>query len=251
MELGDKRISWRGESDRGRRVLGARHKWMLLAFLVLLPCARANAQTSATEFFPEIDTNIKLNSSVQIVFQVKDTREGGDPTQAEFGPSIEFYLKPLIRLKNITAFDLDDAKSRPILVAVGYRYLASPDKAGVNRIEPVVTFHLPTKGRLLITDRNRADLDWSNGNFTWRYRNRVTIERRITIRSYHPAPYVSAEFFYESRFNKWSTTALYAGCLFGLGKHAQLNPYYEHENNTGNRPNQQVKAGGLILDLFF
>ena len=222
-----------------------------MAFLVLLSRARASAQTSATEFFPEIDTYLKVNSSIRFVFQVKDTREGGDPTQAEFGPSIEFYLKPLLKLKKITAFDLDDAKSRPLIVAMGYRYLASPDKAGVNRVEPLITFHFPTKGQFLITDRNRGDLDWSNGAFTWRYRNRVTVERRLTIRSYHPAPYASAEFFYESQFNKWSTTALYAGCLFGLGKRVQLDPYYEHENNTGKRPNQQVNAGGLILNLFF
>ena len=245
-------ISGRPEGHPGEQeIIRVRQKWVLMALLVMLPCARASAQTSATEFFPEVDTYLKVNSSVRFVFQMKDTREGGDPTQAEFGPSIEFYLKPLIKLKRISAFDLDDAKSRPLVVAIGYRYLASPDKAGVNRVEPVVTFHLPTKGRFLVTDRNRADLDWSNGAFTWRYRNRVTVERRLTIRSYHPAPYASAEFFYESQFNKWSTTALYAGCLFGLGKRVQLDPYYEHENNTGKRPNQQVNAGGIVLSLFF
>jgi hypothetical protein len=136
-------------------------------------------------------------------------------------------------------------------VAIGYRYLASPDEAYVSRVEPVVTFHLPTKGGFLLTDRNRGDLDWSNGAFTWRYRNQVTIERRVTIRSYHPAPYASAESFYESQFNKWSTTALYAGCLLGLGKHFELDPYYEHENNTGKPPNRQIEAGGIKLDLFF
>jgi hypothetical protein len=30
-----------------------------------------------------------------------------------------------------------------------------------------------------------------------------------------------------------------------LAKHLQLDPYYEHLNNTGNRPNQQVNAAGL------
>jgi hypothetical protein len=56
---------------------------------------------------------------VRFVFQAKDTREGGDPAQAEIGPSIEFCLKPLLKLKNVRVFDLDDAKSRPLVLAVG------------------------------------------------------------------------------------------------------------------------------------
>jgi hypothetical protein len=225
----------------------------MAGLLVLLPCtcSSAFAQNSTTEFLPEIDANFKLNSYMRFVFQAKDTREGGDPTEAEVGPSVEFYLKPLLKLKNVTHFDLDDAKSRPLVLAVGYRWVPSPGKPTINRMEPVLTFHIPTTARLLITDRNRADLDWSNGSFNWRYRNRLTVERRFTISNYHPAPYISAEAFYESQYTKWSSTNLYAGCLLPVGKHVEFDPYYEHENNTGKHPNQQVNAIGLILNLFF
>lgn len=226
-------------------------RWLWVAPFLLLVCAPARAQTSVAEFFPEIDTYFKLNSSVQFVFQAKQTREGGDPTQAEVGPSIEFYLKPLVRLKKVTVFDLNDAKSRPLVLAVGYRYVPTPGKPTVNRLEPVLTFHIPMTARILISDRNRGDLDWSNGKFTWRYRNRLTVERRVTIGSYHPAPYASAEVFYQSKYSKWSSTNLYAGCLLPVGKHVELDPYYEHENNTGPHPNQQVNAAGLVLNLFF
>jgi hypothetical protein len=229
----------------------AHKKFWRWAPLVCFACLPARAQTSTTEFLPEVDTYLRLNSNVHFVFQAKQTREGGDPTQAELGPSVEFYLKPLVKLKSTTVFDLDDAKSRPLVLSIGYRYLPSPDKPSINRMEPVVTFHFPTAGRILISDRNRADLDWSNGSFTWRYRNRLTLERRFTIHSYHPAPYASAEVFYESKYAKWSTTALYAGCLFPVGKHVQLDPYYEHENNTGKSPNQQVNAFGLAMYLYF
>lgn len=226
-------------------------RWLWVAPLLLLVCPPARAQTSVAEFLPEVDTYFKLNSNVRLVFQAKQTREGGDPTQAEVGPSIEFYLKPLVRLKKVTAFDLNDAKSRPLVLAVGYRYVPSPDKATVNRLEPVLTFHVPITARILISDRNRGDLDWSNGKFTWRYRNKLTAERRFTINSYHPAPYVSAEVFYESQYSKWSSTNLYAGCLLPVGKHVEFDPYYEHENNTGKHPNSQVNAVGLVLNLFF
>lgn len=223
----------------------------MAALLLLVRCSPASAQSSVTEFFPEIDAYFKLNSNIRFVFQAKDTREGGDPTQAEIGPSIEFFLKPLLRLKKVTRFDLDDAKSRPLVLAIGYRYVPTAGKPTVNRLEPVLTFHLPLVAQILLSDRNRADLDWSTGNFTWRYRNRVTLERRIALRSYHPAPYASAEVFYESKYSKWSTTALYVGCLFPVGKHIELDPYYEHENNTGKPPNQIINAAGLVLNLHF
>jgi hypothetical protein len=228
-----------------------RGKWLIAALFLLFRCSSAFAQSSVTEFFPEIDAYFKPNSDIRFVFQAKETREGGDPTQAEIGPSIEFYLKPLLRLKSVTAFDLDDAKSRPLVLAIGYRYVPTPGKPTVNRLEPVLTFHFPLMAQILLSDRNRADLDWSSGSFTWRYRNRVTLERRIAIHSYHPAPYVSAEVFYESKYSKWSTTALYAGCLLPVGKHIELDPYYEHENNTGKSPNQVINAAGLVLSLHF
>ena len=226
-------------------------QFLLAAFLVLCPCAYAFAQTSTTEFLPEIDSYVQLHPDVRFEFQAKQTREGGEPTQAELGPSLSFYLKPLLKLKDFAKFDLDLSKSRPLVLSIGYRYLASPDGPAVNRMEPVAIFHVPLKGRILISDRNRADLDWSKGKFTWRYRNQVTVERRIAIRDYHPAPYVSAEVFYESKYAKWSTTALYAGCIFPAGTHVEFNTYFEHENNTGKSPNQQVNSVGLILSLYF
>ena len=209
--------SWFWKDHEARRV---RNRLLMGAPLLLLPCLPARAQTTTTEFFPEFDTYFKPTSKVRIVFQAKETREGGDPTQVELGPSVEFYLKPLLQLKEVAVFDLDDSKSRPVVLSVGYRYVPSPDKPTVNRLEPVATFHIPMKCRILISDRNRFDLDWSNGSFTWRYRNRLTVERRVTIRSYHPGPYVSAEVYYESQYSKWEHHRTLCG-LFTAGRQAR------------------------------
>jgi hypothetical protein len=153
-------------------------------------------------------------------------------------------------LKRVTIFDLDETKCVPVLFSLEYRYLPAPGKPAVNRMEPVVMFHFPLKG-FLITDQNRADLDWSSGNFNWRYRNRLTAEHRLTIHSYHPGPYASTEVFNESPFAKWAATRFYAGWLLPLSKHVELNPYYQHQNSTGTRPNQQKNGAGLILSLYF
>src|SRR5271169_3108330 len=53
------------------------------------------------------------------------------------------------------------------------------------------------KAGFLVSDRNRADLDWNRGALNWLYRN------------------------------KWSTTEEFAGCLFPVGKNVESN-FYEH-----------------------
>jgi hypothetical protein len=219
--------------------------WLSFALLTG-SCAVVSAQE--TQFLPELDVYLKLKESVRLMAQAKDARDGGEPTQLSIGPSLELYTKPLVRLKRITSFDLDDAKSRPLVFAVGYRYLTG--SPSTNRMELAATSHFPAKGGLLLTDRNRSDLDWSDGKFNWRYRNRLSVEKALTIHSYHPAPYASVEVYYESQYQKWSTTEVYVGCLFPIEKHFELDPYYEHQNNTGKSPNRQLNGIGLILNIY-
>jgi Protein of unknown function (DUF2490) len=225
------------------RLLGAS---LLLAVLSVL----ANAEQNF-EFLPELDVYYKVDSNVRLSFQAKRTRENGDPTQTEIGPSIEFFLKPLVHLRKISLYDLDESKSRLLALSFGYRHLNTLGSPAVNRILLQATPNLPLKGGFLISDRNRGELNFSNGDLTWCYRNEVTAQRTVTIHSYHLTPFGSAEFFYDSKYQKWSSTDLYAGARFPIRKHTQIEPYYEHENNTGKKSNQQINALGVILSLHF
>lgn len=220
--------------------------WIFLSCLVCLP-----AQAQTTQFLPEIDGYLSVNSTVHLYLQAKDDREGGDPQQFTFGPSVQLYLKPLIRLKNATQFDLDESKSRPLILESGYRAITAPNTPIEDRALEAVTFRLPPLAGIVISDRNRVDLDWKAGDFTWRYRNKLTVERTFSIRSHHFIPYIAAEPFYESQYKKWSTTDLYVGFLLPLGKHVEFDPYFEFENDTGKSPNKQQYYVGLALYLYF
>ncbi len=235
-----------GLSRKSQIPMALRMFWPALVVLTV-SCGTATAQE--TQFIPELDVYFKLNENVRLVGQAKDTRDGGDPNQLAIGPSLDLYTKPLVRLKRVTSFDLDDAKSRPLVISAGYRYLTG--SPSTNRLELAATSHFPIKLGLLVSDRNRSDLDWSDGKFKWRYRNKLEIEKTLTIGSYHPAPNASVEVYYESQYQKWSTTEIYAGCLFPIKKHFELDPYYEHQNNTGKKPNSQLNGIGLILNMYF
>ncbi len=67
---------------------------------------------------------------MRVLFQAKQTREGGDPTQAEIGPSLDFYLKPWIKLQNATVFDLDEAKKRALVVLCRISSAALTERCG-------------------------------------------------------------------------------------------------------------------------
>ena len=178
-----------------------------------------------------------------MLFQAKNTKESGESTQAEFGPSLTYDLK---------RWRTANSKASLVSMSLGYRYLPSPEQPPTNRMEPVVTFNLEEKQRFLMWDRNRGDLDWQEGNFTWRYRNRLNLGYKSYIRGYELTPYAAVEVFYESKYSKWSDTALYAGCLFPIGKHYVLDPYYEHQNSTGNKKHNEIyDQVGLVLRMYF
>ena|ERR1700758_238080 len=217
-------------------------------FFACCACLLAHGQT---QFLPEIDTSIKLNSSFRAYVQAKDDRDGGDPTQFTFGPSIQFYRKPLVTLKHVSVFDLDETKSRLFVLESGYRVISAPNTPVENRALEAATIHFPFVGKIFAQDRNRVDLDWKNGSFTWRYRNRLWLQRGYEAGSFRFIPYVAAEPFYESQYGKWSSTDLYVGSLFPVGKKVQFDLYYEHENDTGKSPNKQQNYVGLALLLFF
>jgi hypothetical protein len=222
--------------------------------VLLLVCAEgvpARAQKTENGFLPEVDVHYEFNSKARLYLQAKDDRDGGDPQQATIGPSILLYRGPLMKLKHLLVFDLDTTKSRPVVLETGYRVITAPDAAVENRLIEAATFHYPLLNQFLITDRNRFDLDWQSGKFTWRYRNKLMLERAFTIRSFHFSPYVAAEPFYESQYSKWASTDLYAGSAFPIGKHVEFDLYYEHENDTGKSPNKQKNYAGLKLQLFF
>ena len=227
-----------------------RNRRLIAAFLLLLPSA-LRGQTTITAFLPQVDSYFRLSSIARLVFNAKGYMEDGDLDHAQIGPSLQFNLRPFEKLKEITVFDLDDMKRMPVVFTIGYRYLPSSVQPTINRLQPIIELHMPFPVGTVNTDRNRFDLNWSRTNFSWTYRNRVTLERRLTVRSYHPDPYGAAEFGYQSQISKWDTTRLFAGCLLPVTSYIQLDIYYEHVNNTEGRPNLQVNAAGLTVNFYF
>ena len=96
---------------------GITAKSLLVALLVSVCYLCVSAQN--VQFLPEVDTYVKVNSVFQVYVEAKDDQDGGDSAQAGIGPSVQLYLKPLVKLKEMRAFDLDDAKKRFLVLETG------------------------------------------------------------------------------------------------------------------------------------
>ena len=131
------------------------------------------------------------------------------------------------------------------------QHVNTPGAPIENRTILDATPRYPLVSGVELSDRNRADLRVIDGKFSWRYRNRLSAERTFAIRSYHFSPYGRCEVFLDSNYEEWSRTALTVGSAFPFGKHVELNGSYEHQNNTGRAPNQQVYTIGVGLNLYF
>ena len=78
-------------------------------FLIGFSCVRVRAQK--VQFLPEVDAHLKLNATFRAYLEAKYDRDGGDPTQFTIDPSIQFYLKPLIKIKTVPAFDTQNQRT--------------------------------------------------------------------------------------------------------------------------------------------
>jgi hypothetical protein len=221
---------------------------IVVAFAAIVPSL---AQETPSDFLPEFDVHVKLNSAVQVHLQAKDDRDGGEPVQATIGPSLQFYRKPLLNLKRLVIFDLDPSKSRPLVLETGYRLITAPNTPVKNRAIEAAIFRFPLLHEVVVGNRDRVDLDWQNGAFTWRFRNKLLLTRMFAIRSFRFAPYGAWEPFYLSQYGKFATIDVYAGMALSPHKHIMLDAYYEHENATGPTPNRQKNYIGVSLQLFF
>jgi hypothetical protein len=125
----------------------------------------------SVQSWPEVDTYVKVNSNVRVSLFGAFTRENAEGSSAEIGPNIDFFFKSLVKLKRITVFELDQSKSRPVMLRLSYRYLPAVEGPTEHRVGVEATGRYPLIKGVLLSDRNRADLRSIDGIFSWRYRN--------------------------------------------------------------------------------
>jgi len=223
--------------------------WIM--FLILSPGATAKAQSN--QVWPEISTFVKLNDKMRFYFLATTVKESSESTEGEYGPNFDFYLKPLRKHSVLIYLPQDESKSRLLLLRLGYRYIHPYTGDEPSEQRGVIEAHAryPLVHRVLISDRNRIDLRSKGGDFSWRYRNRLTVETEFSLGRVKINPYARGEIYYDSKYDKVSRNALIFGSCFPLNRHFELESYLEHQNDSGGSSNRTVNGFGIVVNLYF
>ena len=222
-----------------------------LLSLILFCSSTAAAQESdtQTEFWPEIYVFVPLNREFRLGFFAKVTRveETKEDTEAAVGVHLDYFWRKNLNLR------------------AGYHYgfsLAGQEPFTENRIFFEQTLRRKLPARISLTDRNREELRFVNGDFSARYRNRLKIEREFSLKNLKITPYGSAEAYYDSRFDVWNRNRLTAGVQIPLkrgfpvielihpGRTAVLDIYWMRQNDSRSHPSR-VRGFGAIFNLYW
>ena len=211
--------------------------------------ARAQGTETSSQFWPEVDVYVSLNEKFRLFFLATTTKleETRENTEGWVGAHLDYHVRKNVSLRG------------------GYRYgfsLGGSDPFKEHRIILEQTVRQPLPLEILLSDRNREDLRWVNGEFSARYRNRVTLEREFKVLSRGVTPYSSFEAFYDSRFDTWNRNRIMAGVQLTLKRGAPLislvhpkkqfvlDVYVTRQNDSRSQPGR-VKALGMAFNIYY
>jgi hypothetical protein len=226
-------------------------EWLLRCALLACPVFVLGpvvcAQQTQTQELPEIDTYVGLTDRYRLMFLVSRSNDGSTLNSLQFGPNLDINCRPLRHRKLRTN---DSSKENFLTFRIGYQYLDNVGQPNENRVQLGLTsrFHLPWSLELSV--RNRFDLRVISDQFSWRYRNRITLEKSFSIKSFSFSPYARGEIYYNSQSGTLGKNTYSFGAAFPIRKRFELEGYYERENNTGGSPTH-VNGIGTTLSVHF
>jgi len=233
-------------------------KWLrLLCFFAVFVIGTriSSAQETRREVWPEVDVyiNIKPKVRLYLIGTIAKSVEDGEIRNAQ---SYEAQI----------GAHVDYIPNKHLILRVGYRYGtavgSNDDGFREHRLIAEQTLRKLLPADFLLSDRNREDFRFINGDFSFRYRNRVTIERELPIfKGRNITPYVSGEIFYDTRFDVWNRNRLAVGIqhtlLAGplqkmvLHKRQVVLDIYFMKQNDSRAETSHVKALGAALIFYF
>ena len=238
-----------------RKALGLIPGLCLLLVAISSEATRAQETTTPKEVWPEIDVYIEIKPKVRLNFLGTVSRSVED---GEFGNGQAYEAQ--------IGAHIDYIPNKHVILRTGYRFgssvgnTSSPFKEHRFLTEQTLRTLLP--GGLLLSDRNREDFRFVNGDFSFRYRNRVTVERQVHLFGERTiTPYVSGEIFYDTRYGVWNRNRYAVGVQTSLRRgpvlkmllpkrQIILNLYYMRQNDSRSDI-AHVNALGAALSFYF
>ncbi len=223
----------------------------LASIVVLALAAPAAAQDVTTQFWPEIDTFVRLNDHMRIYVPLSKTRVGTDGSDQDgtVGAYLDYYVLPLAK------FGVEDpsnvVRTRRILLRAGYSYTVGDDgQPATNAFTAEGTARLTLPWGLLLSDRSRFDLLFSGGDFDPRYRNRIRMDGTVDFGKWSLNPYAYGEFFYDFDQGDWLKTRATVGLEAHVWERVVPELYFQRDFGSASGSIGDVKGFGLVVSIY-
>lgn len=201
--------------------------------LLLIVAVKVHGQSSSaiTELDPTVAIALELSEKVRLdLYAGREKSEEVDSAKGKVGAGISFRMKPVFR-RFLDSFDKD--KQHLLVLAATYEYSIA-NEAEVRSVEKKLmldaTLRYALPRDLLLSNRNRSEFRWVNGDYHFRYRNRPMLERPFRIRTREITPYIAAEAVWDQRYRKWNVFKFSTGLVVPLVRRVSLEFLYERQH---------------------
>lgn len=213
--------------------------------------AAAQTPSTADAFWASLEGHGQLRSNLRVLV-LGESKSGTDYTYQQWNIGAGLGLQ-LNRFRRPHLVDLDPDREHSLVLGAGYEYLQTEEPGKTSFENQLVAEFTPRwrpPAELLVTDRNRLEFRWVDGDYSTRYRNRLTVERASRIGGVRFTPYASAEFFYDWAKGSWNEEQYAAGIEWPYKHVLKLSTYYLYQDCTTCNP-RQVNVAGLSLNYFY
>jgi len=217
-------------------------------FCLLAACGLAQEASTTNEFWPEIDTFLKMSPNLRLIFVAKRERDAELARNSELSGEIEWSVHRFQPVLTLPWVDQDATRKSMISFRAGHKYKRSFDKTPVvheNRPQAEFTLRWIFAENILVSNRARWEFRFVSGSpFSWRYRDRVQVERDFKLNKYTFTSYINGEPFYSSGTSRWDRFRFSGGAVFPFGRWFALEPFYLRQIDTHSPP-RNTNALGL------
>ena len=244
----------------------ARAVWLalMLGWLLMAPSARAD--DTNREFWPELNVFVQTSDHSRLMFLASRTRdrEYANAVDGTWGVHFDLLAR---RLPSFWATALPRMEQHwGLWFRVGYNHIVAFDGPGAdeNRWLAEVTLRSsPLVAGIQVANRSRIEWRDIGGRDSWRYRNRLRLERGVEVVDalgdgvggwlnslglVQVVPYTMLEFFYDTRVSGWSRRYLQTGVEFEMARGWGIDLYFAAQDGL-NGSSASVNALGAVLTL--
>ena len=208
------------------------------AAMVLALLAGAVRADTNSEFWPELDTWIRLNDATRLLFITESVRDhdSGDRVNADVQGYVDYRYSSRISFRA----GYEYANTPPTTPDEGH----SIEHRWIFDFNYNWTFDEATK----LTNRIRTDLRDVAGDDSYRIRDRLKLEHEMRLGRQAVTPYGDIEAFYDSRYDTVSRYKLEIGATTPLSKDIEVDLYVGRQRDT--QPSDKYTNGvGITLSL--